>query len=94
MPSADITVIKKGDPPCWADLPDPQVHVPDMEMKVAIIEGGMASGRTSIAIRVEIGGDVVIMETSLAILASIVVAARGALPDQFEGGPLEVPWRT
>lgn len=89
MPAADVKIVRDGDPPPWADLnPEDIVHVVD-KMKVAVLENGMASGKPSIAIRIDLEDSAVVAETSLEVFASFIVMARAAFPEVFEGGPLQ-----
>lgn len=88
MISADVTIVRQGDPVPWPELDrDRIVHVTD-PIAVALLAGGMASGAPSVALRVPLpDGRFVVAETSLAVLISVTAAARGAFPDAFAGGP-------
>lgn len=89
MPAMDLRIIRQGDPPPWTDISE-AIHLPDDTWKVAILEGGMTSGKPSLALRFELpDGKIVIAETSVAAWSAVTVAARGAFPDLFVGGPLE-----
>jgi hypothetical protein len=89
MPSADIKILRKDDPgPAFPGRGDPAVPAQE-HWEVAIIEDGMLSGKGSVGIGFFLGdGTYVMAQTSLAVFANIVVAARAAFPDQFADGPL------
>lgn len=77
MPAADINL--EGDN-AWPDLRDRDglIHLTD-PWKIALFKGGMTSGKSSIALRLDLpDGRVVVTETSVEILRGIwrAVAAR------------------
>lgn len=89
MPNADVTIVRQGEPP-WSDI-DPERLIHQTDLRVAILEGGMASGAPSVALRFDLpDGEVLIAETSLATFTSVMAAARGAFPEAFARGPFAV----
>jgi hypothetical protein len=62
----------------WEDLADRRdqiIHLPDEPIRLAVLDGGMVSGRPSVALRLDLpDGRVVIAETSLALLSASVRA--------------------
>lgn len=91
MPEATVHITRIGDPPPLQETGS-HTYLPNAELQFVILEGGMGSGRCSVAILVPMpDGRSVLAETSLSILSSVVIAARGAFPREFDGGPLHVP---
>lgn len=97
MPTTDIVVVRQGEAPAWPELDRGQIlHLPDSVWRVALIEGGMASGAPSVALRLDLPVPVtidqppvhLIAETSIASLISTVLMARGAFPRAFVDTPL------
>lgn len=84
MPALDI--ILDGDS-AWPELATREediIHLPSAVLSVAVLPGGMASGRPSVAIRVDLpDGRVLIAETSWALLgaAARAIAARYGWPE-------------
>jgi hypothetical protein len=76
-----IDVILKGDG-AWPDLEELNelgrfTHlsdaVPDWRLQIAALPSGMESGRTSVAMRIDMpNGEVVLVETSLRLLSNAV----------------------
>lgn len=92
MPEMDIRIHHPSDDPIWPDLTSETVEQIDVEWQVVFVEAGMASGDPSVMLRLNRpDGAPVIAETSLALFAGAVIAARGAFPKAFEAGPLEAP---
>lgn len=92
MPSIDINILRHGDPPCWPDMVDTGVHQidPEQPWEMAIIEGGMSSGRPSVALRLRLAdGQIVFAETSVANWINATAAMRGAFPEAFAGTVFE-----
>lgn len=79
----------------WPDLEDKKmedklIHLPDGAWNIAVIPGGMASGRPSIALRLDLpDGKVVVTETSLQAWVAATAAMRARYPEPFAGTPLE-----
>jgi hypothetical protein len=105
VPEIDVTILAKGDPAPWEELADGKAvyHLPDATWHFAILDGGMQSGAPSVAfglvipdVELDPACDMLVMtETSLAALAAIVAAARGAFPEAFYDGPFDPrPLRT
>jgi hypothetical protein len=66
---------------CWPDLEDKMdkiIHLGEgARIDIAALPGGMSSGKTSVALRFDLpDGQVVIAETSLALLGTAVDAFR------------------
>jgi len=96
MPETDLRLLRHGDEPPWTDVLASRtlLELDDTTTwHVAVIDGGMTSGLPSVALRLDfdLGEEPVslITQTSLHSLIAIVVAARGAFPDAFAGGPFE-----
>lgn len=96
MPGADVRIMKREDPgPLFPEVLEAGFMqiLPESDWKVALIEGGMASGNPSVALAIPTPDGrpeaYVIVETSLAILVTIIGAARGAFPEFFRGGPFD-----
>lgn len=88
MPTIDVKIVRRDDPP-----PFPQaqnvVHLPDAVWELAALEGGMQSGKESLALRLTLpDGTEVLAETSLGAWITATCAIRGAFPDGFAGTPL------
>jgi hypothetical protein len=70
---------------CWPDLQDPKkkvILVQDTQMELAVLPGGMKSGKPSVAIRINLpGGAVVFAETSLALFLSSADAFKAKYGD-------------
>jgi hypothetical protein len=79
MPAMSILLNGEDAWPELKDLPaDNLIHVTD-PIQVARLKGGMASGKTSVAIRIDLpDGRVVIAETSLELWNASTAAFRGA----------------
>ncbi len=95
MPVVDVKIVRNGDRAPWPDIADaaaPTAVVHDGRWQVALLEGGMASGKPSVALRLDLeDGRTVISQTSLEGLIATLAAARGAFPDVFAGGPFAAP---
>lgn len=93
MPDIDIKIVRHHDRPAWPDLnDDPNLMVATGSWGMAIIEGGMQSGRHSVALRLELPGvGTVIAEMSVAAWISATCVMRGAFPEAFADGPLAAP---
>jgi hypothetical protein len=93
MPAIEVNL--NGDN-VWPDLlplqiKDKLMHLPDVVWKLAALEGGMISGKVSIALRLDLPNDsVVLTETSLAAWIAATVTLRAKFPEAFEGTPLAV----
>lgn len=91
MPAVNIKVAHDDDEVAWPEINvENIVDVPDEAMwNVAIMEHGMGSGLPSVALNVRLpDGTEVVAQTSVAIWSSVTIAARGAFPEAFVGGPL------
>jgi hypothetical protein len=65
-----LNIILDGDN-CWPDLLEKKVIHHTGAISVAALPGGMASGKTSVSIRIDLpDGTVLIAETSLQLFAS------------------------
>lgn len=83
MPS--IRVILDGDN-AWPDINDRGViHVTEAPIQLAALAGGMTSGRTSLAFRIDLpDGNVVVAETSLALFNAAWHALHGRFADEMD----------
>ena len=77
MPSMSILLVE----PFWPelqDLPEGQIIHSTESISAGVLIGGMESGETSIALRIDLpNGQILIQETSLALLDGLVKAAKG-----------------
>lgn len=81
-----ISVNLAGDN-AWPDLresPGDVIHLAEETvLQLAALRGGMSSGRTSLALRIDLlDGRVVVVETSLAAFDAAHAALRGAFPEE------------
>lgn len=90
MPDIDIKIVRHESRPAWPELNDnPNLMVASDSWGLAAVEGGMQSGKHSVALRLELPGvGTVIAETSMAAWIAATCAMRGAFPDAFADGPL------
>lgn len=73
------------DEPAWPDVQGKFVLTSE-DMAMAVLESGMASGRPSVAIRVNLqDGQVVIAQTSARLFAAAARAIMARYPDLFDG---------
>jgi hypothetical protein len=83
-----MIVIPNGDN-CWPDLRDkPIVHLANdaPPIAVAVLDGGMASGKPSLTLRLDLpDGRTVLAETSARLFCSAARAIMAKYPDLFEG---------
>lgn len=92
MPTFDMNL--NGDN-VWPDLEDKNledklIHLPETVWHIAALEGGMSSGKSSLALRIDLpNGDVLVTETSLAAWIAATCSLRGRFPEEFVGTPLE-----
>jgi hypothetical protein len=88
MPTMHIHIVRYEDPPPW-DQED--VTITEADWEVALLEGGMTSGRASVALRLDVPGvGKVIAQTSLSNWLNATAAFRGAVPAEFEGSALDI----
>jgi hypothetical protein len=81
MPAINIHLV--GDD-CWPDLDSKSVEMTQEPIGVALLKGGMVSGKPSVTIRIDLPGDrVVLAETSL----DLFVAAARAMTARMEAFP-------
>jgi hypothetical protein len=91
MPALDIKIVRFGDEVPWPEVDREQIlHYTDT-MKVAVLEGGMSSGKPSVALRIDLDdGRTLIAETSLDLLIGVLATAHGAFPQSFVGGLFDI----
>lgn len=80
-----LTINLDGDK-AWPDLQEKRERIVHLGngtvIEVAALEGGMASGRTSLALRLNLpDGQVVIAETSLALFLDAATILKTAFPN-------------
>jgi hypothetical protein len=87
MPTIDLNL--NGDN-AWPDIASKDVvHLPDAVWHVAALEGGMTSGKVSLALRLDLpDGTTLVAETSLAAWIAATSTLRGRFPQAFVGTPL------
>lgn len=71
----------------WDDLKEEQVrYATDKPLEVIVLDKGMASGRPSVAFRIDLpDGTSVIAETSARLFCTAANAVTAKYPDLFEG---------
>lgn len=70
----------------WDDLKPENVIYGGSGIKVVVLSGGMASGKASVAIRIDLpDGRTVVAETSARLFASAGRMITAKYPDLFEG---------
>jgi hypothetical protein len=83
-----MTINLRGDN-AWPDLQNkPVIHLANdaPPIQVAMLEGGLASGRPSVAIRIDLpDGQTVIAETTARLFCSAARAIMAKYPDLFVG---------
>jgi hypothetical protein len=81
MPTINLHLVADD---CWPDLAVKTVIRPEEPIEMALLQGGMVSGASAVAIRLNLpDGRVVVTETSLALLVTCVramVARTEAFP--------------
>lgn len=83
-----IQIVRDGDPPPWADLPD-KVKDGTIE-RLGILEKGTVEGRPTVAVVVQApDGERMFGRTTLANFIAALAAARGAFPEAFRGGAFD-----
>lgn len=88
MLQANIRILRKGQSvPPEDQTTDFMEILSETPWDIAILEDGTAAGNASVAIMVETPDGVparhVLLQTSLALLANVVVSARAAFPEAF-----------
>jgi hypothetical protein len=70
----------------WQDLADREViHLQGVDIGVAVLDAGLASGRPSVAIRIDLpDGKTVIAETTARLFVSAGRMIVGRFPDLFD----------
>lgn len=83
-----MTIILDGDS-AWPDLQSkPFIHLGNgaPAIEVAVLENGLASGRPSVALRLELpDGQTVVAETTARLFCTAARAIQAKYPDLFEG---------
>lgn len=82
-----LSIILNGDN-AWPDLGDGRkLHHIKSGMAVALLDGGMSSGKPSVAIRIDLpDGSAVVAETSARLFCSAAKAFMAKHPDLFYDG--------
>lgn len=70
----------------WTDLAEREiVHLRDINIELAVLDGGLASGRPSVAIRLDLpDGKTIIAETTARLFVSAGRMIAGRYPDLFD----------
>lgn len=90
MPHVDLRIVRLGDPPPLPADTDAIAVPAEATWTVIALEGGMTSGKPSIALRLPLpDGRAVLAQTSLQAWIAVTCALRAAFPDVFAGTPLE-----
>ena len=80
-------IIKLNGDGCWPDLKDQEIiHLDNASppIQVAILDGGLTSGRPSVALRIDLpDGKYVIAETSARLFCAAAKAIIAKYPDLF-----------
>lgn len=70
----------------WPDLNDGNSIHTTQTIEVAVLEGGMTSGRPSVGLRIDLpDGKSIIAETSARLFCTAAKAIMARYPDLFEG---------
>lgn len=86
-----MNIILDGDN-AWPELKDAEIILPEGTLQVAILTGGLASGRPSVAIRIDLpDGRHVIAQTTARLFVSAGRAIVARHPDLFDDGPQGKP---
>jgi hypothetical protein len=73
-----MKLIMDGDA-CWPDLSGRKVLHTTRDMQVALLRGGMESGKASVTIRIDLDDETTVLaETSLELLGAAARAFKGA----------------
>lgn len=82
-----MTIILNGDN-AWPDLQDKDIiHLANdaPPLQVATLDGGLASGRPSVAIRIDLpDGKTIVAETTARLFCSAAKAIQAKYPDLFK----------
>lgn len=82
----DVRIIEEGDPAPWPELGAPGAMVQGTLDRFAVLQGGMVSGRASVAFFVRLpDGRTVMAEASAALMAMMAGACAGACRRWGEG---------
>lgn len=82
-----LTVKMEGDG-SWPDLKDKEFITIEKGLEVTILDGGMSSGKPSVAIRFELpDGTPVIAQTSARLFCTAAKAFMAKYPDLFDDEP-------
>lgn len=68
----------------WPDLATRHVHNHNEPIEVAVLEKGMASGKPSVAIRLDIEGGSIIAQTSAALFVQAARMIHAKYPDLLD----------
>ena len=78
MLHTQIKIVEHGDPPPFPELASRPTHLAPFD-RFSILQGGMDSGRASVAISAELpDGSVVFIQTSARNFYAMAMAVRGA----------------
>lgn len=81
MPALNVTF--DGDN-AWPDLATRPIHNHNGEIAVAVLDKGMASGKPSVAIRLDIDGGSVIAQTSAALFVQAARMIQARYPNLLD----------
>ena len=71
--------------PAFPDLREKEVILPESDIKVAVLDKGMESGRPSVAIRIDLpDGKVVLAETSARLFCTAAKVIMAKHPELFK----------
>ncbi len=85
MPVSNIKLAESGDN-AWPDLLEKKIIVYNGALNIAILEGGMASGKPSVSLRFDLeDGTVLVAETSLAMFLNVANMAHARYGDAGTG---------
>lgn len=68
----------------WPDLKDRPVHNYNEPIEMVLLDGGMASGKPSVAIRLDIDGGSIIAQTSAALFVNAARLIEAKYPNLFD----------
>jgi hypothetical protein len=96
VPTINVHILRKGDPPIWPDLADRGMHEipPAQPWELALLEAGMKSGAPSVMLRLDLAdGNSVTAQMSVGAWIMATAAMRGAFPEAFAGTVFDDPGR-
>ncbi len=80
-----INFVAKGEERPWRDVPQDKVLLPEGILEAHVLEGGMASGKPSIAFQFNLpDGQVMLTETSARLMCSLTRMILAKYPNIYD----------